>query len=46
MIIMDEQMHYGNDYHFLPVTSLKSGVGQEVSSDIYCFTTQIVNVYL
>lgn len=41
---MNEQMHYGKDYHFLPITSLKSGAGLELNSDIYCFTTQIVNV--
>lgn len=34
-------MHYGDDYHFLPITSLKSGAGLELNSDIYCFTTLI-----
>lgn len=29
----------------LPVTSLKDGSGREVMRDVYCFTTQIVNVY-
>lgn len=29
----------------LPVTSVKDGSGREVMRDVYCFTTQIVNVY-
>ncbi|MGI2328875.1 MBL fold metallo-hydrolase [Planococcus sp. YIM B11945] len=29
----------------LPVTSIKNGSGREVTKDIYCYTTQIVNVY-
>lgn len=29
---------------FIPMTSVMSGVGQAVMSDIYCFTIQIVNV--
>ncbi|MVO98148.1 MBL fold metallo-hydrolase [Paenibacillus lutrae] len=41
---MDKEMSYGNDYHYLPVTSTESGVGQEISSDLFCLTTQIVNV--
>ena len=30
---------------FLPLTSLKSGEGHEVLSDVYCLPIQIVNVY-
>ena len=41
---MDEQMRYGEDYKYIPVTSILSMVGQEVIPDIYCLTIQIVNV--
>lgn len=41
---MHEDMTYGEDYHFLPVTSMKSGFGQEVQPDLFCLTIQIVNV--
>ncbi len=41
---MDEQLHYGEDYKYIPVTSVLSMVGQEVIPDIYCLTIQIVNV--
>ncbi|AJS58494.1 MBL fold metallo-hydrolase [Paenibacillus sp. IHBB 10380] len=41
---MDKELSYGDDYHYLPITSIKSGVGQEVTSDLFCLTIQIVNV--
>lgn len=41
---MDEQMHYGEDYKYIPVTSILSMIGQEVIPDIYCYTIQVVNV--
>ncbi|CAM3250359.1 MBL fold metallo-hydrolase [Paenibacillus lupini] len=41
---MNEEMSYGEDYHFLPVTSIKSGLGQEVLPDLFCQTIQIVNI--
>ena len=41
---MDEQLRYGEDYKYIPVTSILSMVGQEVIPDIYCLTLQIVNV--
>lgn len=41
---MDEHLSYGNDYKYIPVTSIMSGVGTEVTSDIYCFTNQVVNI--
>ena len=41
---MDEQIRYGEDYKYIPVTSVLSMVGQEVIPDIYCLTIQIVNV--
>ena len=37
-------MQYGEDYHYIPVTSLLSMVGQAVLPDIYCYTIQVVNV--
>ena len=37
-------MAYGNDYHFLPVTSIRSGEGVEVTPDLFQLTVQIVNV--
>ena len=41
---MDEQLRYGEDYKYIPVTSVLNMVGQEVIPDIYCLTIQIVNV--
>lgn len=41
---MDEQMNYGKDYKNIPVTSIMSGKGKEVTPDIYCLTIQVVNV--
>ncbi|OMP66143.1 MBL fold metallo-hydrolase [Domibacillus epiphyticus] len=29
---------------FLPFTSIKSGAGNEIANDVFCFTVQIVNV--
>jgi glyoxylase-like metal-dependent hydrolase (beta-lactamase superfamily II) len=40
----DMGMRYGSDYHYLPVTSIKSGDGQEAASDLLSLTVQIVNV--
>ena len=37
-------MQYGEDYHYIPVTSILSMVGQVVLPDIYCYTIQVVNV--
>ncbi|MCQ6559773.1 MBL fold metallo-hydrolase [Paenibacillus mendelii] len=41
---MNEELSYGEDYHYLPITSINSGVGQEAASDLYCLTIQIVNI--
>ncbi|RXZ83080.1 MBL fold metallo-hydrolase [Paenibacillaceae bacterium] len=41
---METEMNYGEDYAFLPVTSLQSRKGHEVLSDIYYHTIQIVNI--
>ncbi len=38
-------MTYGSDYHFLPVTSLQSGMPYEVTPNLIGLTVQIVNVY-
>ena len=37
-------MQYGEDYHYIPVTSILSKVGQIVLPDIYCYTIQVVNI--
>ena len=42
----DEQLHYGEVYHFIPATSAASGVGISVLPDLYCHTIQIVNICL
>jgi len=41
---MDQEMHYGSDYKFIPATSIANGVGIEVLRDIFCYTIQIVNI--
>ncbi|MDN4492490.1 MBL fold metallo-hydrolase [Ureibacillus aquaedulcis] len=41
---MTEQMNYGEDYKYIPMTSIGSGTGQEVMPDIYSFTIQVVNL--
>lgn len=41
---METEVQYGSDYHYLPVTSIESGTGEEVLPDLYCQTIQIVNV--
>ncbi len=43
---MDKEMRYGDDYKYIPATSVGSGVGIEVLPDVYCFTIQIVNIHL
>lgn len=39
-------MNYGDDYKTIPATSVNSGKGIEVSSDLYSYTVQIVNIVL
>ena len=41
---MTKEMNYGDDYKYIPMTSMLSMVGQVVTPDIYCFTIQVVNV--
>lgn len=43
---MDKEMNYGSDYKYIPTTSIGSGIGVEVLTDIYCYTVQIVNIVL
>ncbi|MFB9325549.1 MBL fold metallo-hydrolase [Paenibacillus aurantiacus] len=37
-------MNYGEDYRYIPATSVRSGEGVEVAPDLYCHTVQIVNI--
>ena len=37
-------MNYGEDYKYIPMTSITSGQGQEVRPDIYAYTIQVVNL--
>jgi glyoxylase-like metal-dependent hydrolase (beta-lactamase superfamily II) len=39
-----DQMKQGSDSKALPVVSVSSGIGREVTSDVYYYTDQIVNV--
>ncbi|MBS4196894.1 MBL fold metallo-hydrolase [Lederbergia citri] len=43
---MDKDISYGNDYKFIPATSIGNGLGIEVLPDLYCYTIQIVNIVL
>lgn len=43
---MDKDLNYGEDYKFIPATSVRSGVGIEVIPDLYQYTIQIVNIVL
>ncbi|MEC0242260.1 MBL fold metallo-hydrolase [Paenibacillus dokdonensis] len=40
----EQQIHYGDDYHYIPATSVASGKGVELKADVYAFTTQIANL--
>lgn len=41
---METEMSYGDDYHYLPVTSVNNGREQEAASDLFVLTVKIVNV--
>jgi glyoxylase-like metal-dependent hydrolase (beta-lactamase superfamily II) len=43
---LDHDMTYGEDYKYIPATSIRSGTGVEVLEDLFCYTIQIVNVAL
>lgn len=43
---MDKDLNYGDDYKFIPATSIGSGVGLEVVPDLYQYTIRIVNIVL
>ncbi|HLR52211.1 MAG TPA: MBL fold metallo-hydrolase [Candidatus Avamphibacillus sp.] len=40
---MDKEIHNSKDYKYIPMTSMGSGVGHEVTSDVYYYTDQIAN---
>lgn len=39
-----KEISYGEDYKFIPATSIGSGVGMTVLPDVYMYTIQIVNI--
>lgn len=41
---MNEHLNYGDDYKYIPATSMLSGIGQVVTEDVYSYTIQIVNI--
>ncbi|EZP77514.1 beta-lactamase [Parageobacillus genomosp. 1] len=41
-----EELRYGEDYKFIPATSVTSGMSVEIRPDLYCHTVQIVNICL
>ncbi|MEK4385605.1 MBL fold metallo-hydrolase [Solibacillus sp. FSL W7-1464] len=41
---MNKQMNYGDDYKFIPATSVQSGVSEELLPDLYVHTIQIANI--
>jgi glyoxylase-like metal-dependent hydrolase (beta-lactamase superfamily II) len=43
-VFLKNKLSYGEDYKFIPATSLENGVGTEVLPDLYCHTIQIVNI--
>ncbi len=42
---MSKEMNYGDDYKFIPATSIGSGVGKELLTDLVQHTIQVVNVF-
>src|SRR5699024_9845445 len=43
---MTDKMHYGEDYKYVPATSIASGSGIEVLPDLFQYTVQIVNIHM
>lgn len=41
---MDNEMYTSKDSKFIPMTSIQSGIGQAVTTDVYYYTDQIVNI--
>ncbi|MBP1969936.1 glyoxylase-like metal-dependent hydrolase (beta-lactamase superfamily II) [Virgibacillus natechei] len=41
---MDQEMNYGDDYKYIPTTSVGSGIGRELLQDLFSHTVQIVNI--
>lgn len=39
-------MSYGNDYKYIPATSVQSGSAIELLPNLYSYTTQIVNIHV
>ncbi|MBE1446952.1 MBL fold metallo-hydrolase [Paenibacillus sp. OAS669] len=42
----DQEMTYGTDYKYIPMTSIGSGSDTEVAPDVWCHTIQIVNIVM
>ncbi|MER2089738.1 MBL fold metallo-hydrolase [Sporosarcina sp. JAI121] len=43
---MNNDLSYGDDYKYIPATSIESGTGKEILPDLYSHTVQIVNISL
>jgi glyoxylase-like metal-dependent hydrolase (beta-lactamase superfamily II) len=43
-LCMDKEIHDMKDSKFIPMTSIQSTIGQELTEDVYYYTNQIVNV--
>ncbi len=41
---MNRDMRQGSDYKYIPMTSIQSRSGEEVTEDVYYYTDQMVNV--
>ncbi|WP_062106276.1 MBL fold metallo-hydrolase [Bacillus niameyensis] len=41
---MDKEITYGNDYKYIPATSVDHLIGHEVLPDLFAYTIQIVNI--
>lgn len=41
---MDKRIEYGEDYKFIPMTSFRNHLGEEVIDDVFYYTDQIANV--
>ncbi|HEX6593177.1 MAG TPA: hypothetical protein VF095_01130 [Bacillota bacterium] len=41
---MDQDIHESKDHKFIPMTSVTSRTGQEVTENVYMYTNQIVNI--